>query len=70
MLTTTQAARTIHLRRWSEEPREGFLHRVKTSIEYASPGTKFYVGGKDTLAIIRKAGFTIPIHVTVVEESC
>ncbi len=65
-MTTTKS---IYLRRYSEEPLAGFLHRVKTTIEYATPGIKFYVGGKDTLATIRKAGFTVPIGVLAVEEN-
>ena len=61
--------KTIYLRQYSEERQPAFLDRVKTTIQYASPSTKFYVGGKETLAIIRKAGFTVQIGVLAVEEN-
>jgi hypothetical protein len=53
----------IVLRRYVDEPEAGFILRLRTTIDYAAPGTRFAVISQDTLRKVRAAGITIPLHV-------
>ena len=53
----------IVLKRHSEEPEAGFILRMKSTVDYASEGTRFAVESQDTLKKVRAAGVMVPISV-------